>query len=219
MAIKQYRSEYPGEFVITNTVFKNGKKEQERVWIENPITNTSINNRACCIASNHNNKIPMNRIENHFGGNLSKNKMQLYAVEEMWEEISADFHIVLQQESLGDIKKANFQKDHIVYTLAGLCIANPGKFYLIPYSTSYVAPATTLWVACFDGHKEIYLYGYNWDDTAENAKLIAAVKTIMSTYDDVSFYHVTDGESPDQWRRCINLKTISIRTFVSECDI
>jgi len=222
MAIKQYRTEYTGEFVITNTIFKGGKKEQEREWIDNPITNESINHRACCIAPGASiEKFPMVRLQEHRGGLLSKNKMQLYGCEEIWEQMNSDFLVVLEQDHLDAIKEANYQVDHIVYTTTRLCINNPGEFYLVPHGTNYVTPATALWIACFDGHKDIYLFGYDvYTDGVEKTKVIEAVNVVMKTYNDVNFYHVCDdGTTPDKWRCNINLEVMSQRDFVSYCDI
>jgi len=46
MSIERYREDYSGEFVITKTTFKNGKKVQEREWIDNPITNSHFSNKS-----------------------------------------------------------------------------------------------------------------------------------------------------------------------------
>ena len=215
---KHYRSEYPGEFVITNTVFKNGRKEQEREWIENPIQNTSTSERACCISPGAiTARIPLVRIEKHQGGVLGRDRMQLYGVEEIWDHITTDFLTVLNQERLDEIMDSGYQVDRVVYTTARLCTNNPGEFYLIPHGVAMVPPATALWLACFDGHKDIYMYGYN--QSSDETKTIAAIKSVMQTYSDVNFHHVTECGSHDSWRRCINFEMISEREFISQCDI
>jgi len=222
MAIKQYRSEYPGEFVITKMVIRNGKKEQEREWIDNPVDVTSSNHRACCIASGPSStKIPMKRIEQHRGDLLGRNRMQLYASEDVWEEMTPDFLVVLNQERLDQILENGYQTEHVVYTSVRLCINNPGEFFIIPHGVMYQPAALAVWIACFDGHKDIYLYGYDetLKDGVVQTKVINTVQDIMKTYQDVNFHHVTDTGTPDAWRRCINCRTISSRDFVTECDI
>jgi len=47
----QYRRDYVGEFVITNSTWAGGRKEQKREWIANPIENHHISGRAACIGS------------------------------------------------------------------------------------------------------------------------------------------------------------------------
>ena len=222
MALKQYRTEYSGEYVITNTVFKGGRKEQTREWIENPINVTTSNHRACCIVPSQNpSPIPMVRIEQHRGDLLGRNRMQLYAIEEVWEEMNADFLIVMGQERLDEIKVNKYQVDHVVYTSAGLCIKNPGDFYLLPMGVMMLPPALVIWLACFDGHKDIYLYGYEQTDVTGKVqiKLLAQIQDIMKTYSDVTFHHVTNNATHDLWRQCINCRTLSTREFITECDI
>ena len=222
MIEKRYKNDYDGEFVIIKTTFKDGKKEQEREWIDNPIENTSLNNRACCIDDGHSiQKFPMTRLENHRGGLLSRDKMQLYSSQEIWKKMKADFTIITTQSQLDEIMKENYQVDNIVYTSARLCIENPGDFYLIPHCVTLSPAAATVWLACFDGHKDIYLFGYDShsEDGTPQDKLIFAIKNIMETYGDVNFHHVSNTKSPDAWRRCVNLDRLDVNQFVSECDI
>ena len=39
---ERYRTDYDGEFVIVSNTIENGKKHQEREWIENPIKNNNL---------------------------------------------------------------------------------------------------------------------------------------------------------------------------------
>ena len=48
---ERYRTDYDGEFVIVSNTIKNGKKHQEREWIENPIENQHISGRAAVIGN------------------------------------------------------------------------------------------------------------------------------------------------------------------------
>jgi hypothetical protein len=48
------------------------------------------------------------------------------------------------------------------------CLMHPGEFYLIPYNTLMAIEALVLWMAAFDGHKEIYAMGYNNDTVGLN---------------------------------------------------
>lgn len=215
---KLYRTEYPGEFVITNTVFKRGHKEQTREWIENPVDVSSHSKRACCIAPYYNErKLPMVRLENHRGGLLGRDRMQLYTVDDQWKKIKTDFTVINEQPLLDEVKQEGYQVDNVIYTTASRCIANPGEFYLIPLGVYNPPIVTIVWLACFDGHKDIFLYGYNRLEIPD--KLIFQIRDVMQLYDEVSFHHVTDERSPDAWLRCLNFDTISIRDFISLCDI
>lgn len=215
--LKQYRTEYTGEFVITKTVFRNGKKEQEREWVENPIDVTSHSQRACCIAPGAiGGHVSLERIEKHNGGCLARQRMQLYAAGEVWKHMIADFSVVLEQEQLDEIIESGYQVDNIVYTSVRLCLNNQGEFYLIPYGVAMPPIATIVWIACFDGHKDIYLHGYDHDVPE---KVINQIADIMKTYSDVTFHHVSNSGSPDAWRNRRNCETMSTFNFVSYCDI
>lgn len=215
---KLYRSDYPGEFVITHTTFKNGKKEQTREWIDNPIDVSSHSKRACCIAPYFNErKLPLKRLENHRGGLLGRDRMQLYSADDLWKQIKCDFQVIMDQQLLDEVKEAKYQEESVVYTSAARCLANPSEFYLIPLGAYYPPIVSTVWLACFDGHQDIYLYGYNRLQLPE--KLMLQIRDIMRTYNDVQFHHVTDDYSPDAWLRCINFESISVRDFISLCDI
>ncbi len=219
---KRLNDDYDGEFVITNTIFKNGKKEQTREWIDNPIENTSINHRACCIDDGVSiQKFPMTRLEHHRGGLLSRDKMQLYSSGNIWKKMNSDFTIITDQAQLDEVKENNYQENYIIFTSARLCINNPGEFYLIPHGIQMLPAAQAVWLACFHQHKDIWLFGYDSVDVngKPNDKVIASIKMIAETYSDVRFHHVANTDSPDAWRRCRNFDRIDTNQFVSECDI
>ena len=46
---ERYRNDYDGEFVILNTFYKDGKKQQEKEWVANPIENQHISARAAVV--------------------------------------------------------------------------------------------------------------------------------------------------------------------------
>lgn len=215
---KTYREDYLGEYVVTKTVFKNGKKEQTREWVDNPIEVTSHSKRACCIAPYYDErKLSMERLEKHRGGLLGRDRMQLYTAGDLWKHIIADFNVTADQNELTEIIEEGYQQENVVYTTSSLCVKNPGEFYLIPMNAYFLPIVTTVWLACFDGHKEIYLYGYRSTELIE--KVIFHIRDIMRAYSDVQFYHVTDHATPDAWMRCINCKSLTTREFVSLCDV
>ena len=155
---ERYRTEYDGEFVIISNTIKDGKKVQEREWIENPIENQHISGRAVVI-----------------GNGQSRN-----------------------------------------------CISTPGEFYLVPYGERGNSVSIAAWLACFDGHKEVYLVGVDGtnEDEGPSEKKISELANIMRTYPTVQFIYVSDGKlAPDQWRQNRNFVQWKYGQFVSHCDI
>jgi hypothetical protein len=64
---------------------------------------------------------------------------------------------------------------------------NPGEFYLIPYKPRIIDMATIIYLAAFDGHKEIFLLGYNEETPVEN-EWINRSPGIFEAYTGVKFY-------------------------------
>jgi hypothetical protein len=105
---ERYRTEYDGEFVIINNTIKDGKKIQEREWIENPIENQHISGCAAVIGHGqsryhtiYNGKFNLkNNIEKHAGWHLGRKRLQSYGAEGCWQEMQCDFYIEYDKEKL-----------------------------------------------------------------------------------------------------------------------
>jgi hypothetical protein len=220
---EHYRSDYDGEFVIINTIFKDGKKEQEREWVENPITNTHFSDRATCIANGTSIEgFQVNRLEGHTGGLLGSLSMQVYGVQDVYKKLNCDFLVALGQETLDEIKEVGYDEENIVYTSTSGCLNNEGSFYLIPQSARTTTHATAVWLACFDEHKEVFLFGYDQynNDAIEQIKMINSVFEVMKTYSTVKFHHVRKfGDMPESWKYLPNVDSMSVREYVSYADI
>ena len=94
-------------------------------------------------------------------------------------------------------------------------------FYLIPHGIRLLPHATAVWLACFDGHKEVFLFGY--DACTENGivldKMISGVNDVMQAYPSVKFYHVIKaGDTPTLWKYLPNIRTLTLPEFVSYTD-
>lgn len=223
MISKLYRTDYEGEFVITNTRFVNGKKEQEREWVDNPITNTHVSDRATCIADGPSiDGFLLNRLEGHKGGLLGSLSMQIYGVQEVYKKLKCDFLVALGQDVLDEIKESGYDQKNIVYTSAKGCLDNQGEFYLIPQNTKTTPHATAVWLACFDGHKEIFLFGYDLVSRDNNTQVKMEVDTlkVMEAYSSVKFRHVRKhGDMPESWKYLPNVDSMTVNEYVSYADV
>lgn len=223
MVQELYREDYEGEFVITNTRFVGGKKEQEREWVDNPITNTHISGRATCIADGTSiDGFLLNRLEGHRGGLLGSLSMQVYGVQDVYKKLKCDFLIALGKDILNDLTSSNYSEENIVYTSAKGCLDNQGEFYLIPQNTKTTPHATAVWLACFDGHREIFLFGYDLVNRDNNTQIKMEADTfkVMKTYSSVKFYHVRKhGDMPESWKYLPNVSSMGINEYVSYADI
>ena len=227
---QRYRTEYDGEFVITVNTIKNGQKHQEREWIDNPIENQHISGRAAVIGNgesryntNYNGKINLKtKIEQHAGWHLGRKRLQSYGSEGCWRELQCDFYVEFEKEKLAEIKEAKYQEKVSVYSNARACIDDPGEYYLVPYGVRGKSLAVAMWLACFDGHKEIFLVGADAQDKFDqpDVKKVKSVNKVICDYPSVIFYYVSDGASAhDMWREHANFNQMSYAEFISYCDI
>ena len=227
---ERYRTEYDGEFVITVNTIKNGQKHQEREWIANPIENQHISGRAAVIgngASRYNTKLHgklnlKHKIEEHKGWHLGRKRLQSYGSEGCWREMQCDFYVEYNPEKLDEILEQGYQTKASVYSNARNCITHPGEFYLVPYGQRGRSLSVATWLACFDGHREVFLLGAEGqaDNGEYDQQLINEMDNIMKEYDTVSFICVSDNIKPnDQWRKNLNFESWNYAKFVSVCDI
>ena len=216
-----YRSDYAGEFVVLKTTWAQGRKEQQREWIENPIQNQHISGRAVCIGSNVNHaQFDYTRLQRHRGGLLSSLKVQTYGVGPVAHEMRLDFAVETRTDHLKPFVDRQYSTDNVVYTTTKNCILYPGEFYLIPQNPRLLDLMTCIYLAAFDGHSEIFLIGYNRDTPEINLDWIHQGLNIFSAYRGVKFWLV--GEPTNnipEWMECANVNTLTTRDFIGYCDI
>lgn len=216
----RYRSDYPGEFVILESKWSGGKKSETREWIPNPIENQHISGRAACIGSQVDRYLfDYTRLSRHRGGLLSSKKLQTYGVGSVALEMRLDFTVETDAARLAEIHQLGLQEDSIVYTTSRNCILNPGEFYIIPQRPQIVDMATIIYLAAFDGHREIFLVGYHKETVGDRNTWVDEVTSIFNAY-PVDFYLV--GEPTlmhDQWLECSNVRTMNYLDWISYCDI
>jgi hypothetical protein len=216
----RYRSDYPGEFVILESKWSGGKKSETREWIPNPIENQHISGRAACIGSSADRaRFDYTRLARHRGGLLSSKKLQTYGTGDIALEMPLDFTVETRAEQLTKIQESGIQHDSVVYTTARNCIRNPGNFYLIPQRPLIIDMATLVYLAAFDGHREIFLLGYHQEIDAGRNTWIKELADIFTTY-PVEFYLVGESTNmPDEWVDCANVRTMTYRDWISYCDV
>lgn len=217
----RYRADYAGEFVILESKWSGGKKSETREWIPNPIVNQHISGRAACIGSDINKfQFDYTRLQTHRGGLLGSKKLQTYGTGSIAQQMRLDFAVETNTNNLNKILETVYQQDNIVYTTARNCIAHPGEFYLIPYKPRYIDMATIIYLAAFDGHKEIFLLGYLDLIEGGHKDWQSEISDIFLAYTGIKFYLV--GEStrmPDIWVDCFNTQLMTYPEFISYCDV
>lgn len=220
----RFRADYPGEFVVVNTIWEHGKRTEQREWIANPIENQHISGRAACIGSRDSRVSELGFdyriLQRHRGGLLSSLKLQTYGIGPIAEDMRLDFTVDIDAAQLQKLIESKYYEDNVVYTTARNCIQNPGDFYLIPQAPRLLMPALPIYLAAFDGHKEIFLLGYSKQMQFDNSRWFDNVNEIFEAYAGVKFYLVGEPTiMPDAWLENANVNTMPYQEFVSYCDI
>lgn len=216
-----YRKDYPGEFVVTNTIWHGGKKEQQREWIDNPIENQHISGRAACIGSSHEkDRFNYTKLERHRGGLLGSKKVQTYGTGDIAHEMRLDFAVESNSTKLEWFVGSDYIENNVVYTTARNCVAHPGLFYLIPRNPLLLNVVTPVYLAAFDGHNEIFLIGYNNDNPEPQHRWVPQLVDLINTYRGVKFFLVGEPtNNPPALLECSNLQAVSYRDWIGYADV
>ena len=217
----RYRTDYAGEFVILETRWGAGKKEETREWIPNPIENHHLSGRAACIGSDFDLwQFDYTRLQRHRGGLLGSKKLQTYGTGSIAQQMRLDFAVETNTNNLNKILETGYQRDNIVYTTARNCIANPGEFYLIPYKPRLIDMTIAVYLAAFDGHQEVFLLGYTDETNGNSLNWEAQLADVFLAYPGVKFYLVGENtRMPDVWVDCFNTQVMTYQEFISYCDV
>lgn len=217
----RYRTDYPGEFVITNTRWAGGKKEETREWIVNPIENHHISGRAVCIGHVAEKQyFDYTRLQNHRGGLLGSKKLQTYGIGDVAQEMRLDFVVETRKNQLAELISSGYTENNIVYTDARNCIATPGQFYLVPHKPKLLDLVMLMYLAAFDGHNEIFMLGYHRETDAGHPGWIDQVCDVMRAYSGTQFtFAGVPTNMPDVWLDLPNAQALDYRDFIGYCDI
>ena len=218
----RYRQDYDGEFVITETRWAAGKKEQTREWVPNPIENQHISGRAACIVPSFDHELFDYTILNqHRGGLLGSKKLQTYGTGIIAQQMKLDFTVETDYSLLHKLIESQYQEKNIVYTTSRGCINNPGEFYLIPYNPVIALEALPLYLAAFDGHKEIFMIGYNKETHTGSSSFANHVGNVIHSYPEITFTLI--GKEPGMYKNWLELPNTRLfknyRELISYCDI
>ena len=221
MTLPCYRRDYSGEFLVTETRWTEGIKQQRREWVPNRIQNHHISGRAAVILSDvDREQFDYTRLQRHRGGLLGKKRLQTYATGTVWRDMILDFYVGKDQDQIDAMVQQDYTERTTVYTTPRVLTAYPGRLYLIPLAPPMDSQATAVYLAAFDGHTEIFLLGSNQDTPWQTASSVGDIAAIMAAYDTVQFVAVgIESGMPAAWRQKRNFRCMRYREWISYCDI
>jgi hypothetical protein len=221
MSTARYRSDYDGEFILLDTKLVDGKKIQEREWIDNPLEIDHRSPRAVVIGSDVDRlQFDYKLLEDHVGGLRGCLSLQTYGVGELWKDMKFNYLVASSDTVVEQIASSNYSEDTVVYASAGQCIKHPGMFYIVPHQPLLAPIATAVYLAAFDGYQEVYLLGFNSETPINNPSWINDVDAVINTYQGTKFIFVgVPSIVPSQWRHRKNVRTMRYPEFVTHCDV
>jgi hypothetical protein len=245
---KIYRKDYTGEEVVKTLTWANGVWTKETEFAPNNVVNNQISNKAVAIGNGPSrlNLYPYGNIlemlKKHKGGLLASGAVQTYGCNALYRDFTPDF-LVCSNDMATELAHSGYCDHHIVYGSSDAVLEYPGKFYLTPQNPSWDAGAIAAYMACFDGHKQVYVIGHDChsDDAFINYNVytgtpnypafnsantegffIKTLTTLMQVYNDVEFVRVMPDENwycPDEWKYMLNFRQIHFNDFVTEIDL
>ena len=120
---------------------------------------------------------------------------------------------------------------------------HPGEFHLYPHWQNRTAGALCAALACADGHKEIYLLGFDFYEPIEkqhiypemdksykrienvdatNQKLEEHLLEVITTYDEVNFIRVVTNKKqsvPESFKWLKNYEQIELLTYINRTSL
>ncbi len=220
MLRQRHRRDYDGEFILIDHDQINGQLIQKREWVDNPVDNQQVSGRAAVIASRvRHGGFRWNRLERHRGGLLGSQRMQTYGTGDLWQEMRFEFFLVRDDDQVEQMLAQSYDQRSIVYTSTKNCLRYPGHFYPVPFQPVLDYLAQILYLAAFDGHREIFMLGYNQDTQAGTANWVQDVAQVMSVYDSTKFWLLGNHNFPGAWLENNNVETMSFDRFITYCDI
>jgi hypothetical protein len=236
-----------GEHVVQTLVWGSNVWEKQTEYVQNNVINNQISNRAVVIGNgisrNDLDKNLFNLLRNHKAGLLASSAVQTYGCNALYRDFTPDFLVSCGPEISKELAESGYCDNEIVFSTQDSVIQYPGKFYLTPQNPHWDAGAIAAYLACFDGHKTVYLIGFDgysgennsWYnvyagtngypaafDPNTQAFTDQSLKLVMDTYNDVDFVRVMPTSNwymPELWKYQVNLRQISWRDFVLEVDL
>lgn len=239
---QQYRKDYQGEFVtfVENKI--HGTLTHHREWIPNTIIEEHTGYAAVFGNGLSRANLNFNLFKMHRGGLHAAMKFATYGCNAMYRDCAPHILVVKHPLIAAEIAKGTYADDNIVITNIKSVLAHEDKFHLIPFDPGFSAGATALYLAAFDGHKKVYMLGFDGQDTpgvnnniyagtngypartaeVDSERWIREAMTVFTTYSNTEFIRVSQYENadmPEAWKYAPNVRKLDWRRFVSEVDL
>jgi len=246
---KIYRSTYQGEDVVKELTYQNSNWATTKEFVPNNVINNQTVNRAVIIGNgpSRTQLYPygdvLSMLANHRAGLFGSEAIQTYGCNALYRDFTPNFLVANGPDIVKEISESGYCEENIVYSDGGSVLQYPRKFYLTPQSPSWDAGAIASYLACFDGHKQLYLIGFDghsgqstenynmyqgtnayfsFESANTEAFFIKSLSNLMDLYNDVEFIRVMPQPNwwcPEEWKYKLNFRQIDFREFTVEIDL
>lgn len=240
---KLYRKDYVGQNVVVDMTYEGDTWRYQHEWVPNDVHNNHTTTQAIVLGNGPSRlKIDLNLIKNHKGGLLARDRLQSYGCNGLYRDFAPDFLVAVGDSICDEIAKSAYHMGNVVFANGPQILKHPGRFHIIPQDPAWNAGALATYLACFDGHKKVYLLGFDGQDTpGHNNNIYAgtagymdkkstvtdafwtqAMLSVFQCYDDVEFIRVAfsaKAPMPEEWKYCTNVRQVDFQTFILMADI
>ena len=165
-----------------------------------------------------------------------------YGCNAIYRNFKPDFVVATGDNFIKEIAESTYCNSNVVYASTKYLEKYSGKFNIIPQNPELNAGAMAAYLAAFDGHKKVYMLGFDGIDNPLNNYNVYAgtanyppadqaineefwnrsLDLVMKTYNDTEFIRVCPTakfRQPEMWKYNLNYRQIDFRQFVVEADI
>lgn len=243
--MKFYTRDYLGENVSNVTSWRQGRREDTMTWVPKTIDNSGHNGIAHVIGNGFTRKkMDLSLLHGQKGGSGGVQSVgQSYGSNMLFTEFNPTFLICINPEICRLIVKSGYSKKNIVLSNPKNIMEHPGEFHLYPYYKSRGAGALCAALACADGHKDVYLLGFDFYEPIEkqhiypemdksykrienvdatNQKLEEHLLEVMTTYDEVNFIRVVTNKKqsvPESFKWLKNYEQVELLTYINRTSL
>lgn len=227
-----FRNAYPGEDIYSSATYIEGKWNYEKEYITRTLDNQGFSKKAVIIG-NGTSRLQFNLAE--FQKSHVKKRIQTYGCNDLYKDFTPDFLVVTRSDAIKKVNQTEYCRDNVVYSSSAAILQYPGAFHLIPQDPSWNSGSIAAYMACFDGHPTVYLIGFDGNDAPDTSNNIydrysvqndsfmsLTMVHVFKAYPLIDFVLVNStgrGYMPAAWYGIVNLRRISFRDLVLECDL
>jgi hypothetical protein len=248
---KIYRKDYRGEDVVVNRVYTDSQWNPTTEFVEKNFNVNPVNDFALVIG-NGTSRLDFNidQFLEHRVGNFNNwvppssgyKKFYTYGCNALFRDYKTDFLVLTGEAIIEEVATMGTRENVVSYVNNSHLFTYPRKFSLIPQNPNYNSGTLAAYMAAFDGHKKVFLLGFDGNDTpGHNYNVYAgtsnyptvnttinedfwvkSLSAVMAAYNDTEFVRVCPTPRfriPDVWKYSLNFRQIDFRQFASEAGL